>query len=782
MRDFLPVPAAILVLLLHSFSGAHADGTQDVWEPFAISLSVNGREVEPGSFVYRKGRDAWALPEAVLADLGVKPGGMVLHLDGASYRVLEHGSDVSFEYDVASSQLAILMAPKRFHKRILNGDETLHEGLALARPVNAVFAELDVNIRSIQGQTRGEGVLGIGVSGRRGFGFGRWASAGESGPPVRLDTSFIYDNVTSRTTLVVGDWLAPGATMMPELPFGGVSWYTNFEIDSTFIPFALPTIAGSASAPGVIDVRINGQPQDRFRTDEGPFEIQDIRMPAGAGHIEIVSRDIFGGVSHTVQPVYVAPENLRAGLSSFGLSFGWQREDYGTKGFNYDYPFGRAVLRNGFTDWLTIAGAIEASESIVDAAIGADLVVGHFATATMGIGASRAQNRLTADDTATVDQDRLDAEQGLTFNMSVNRQTSGFGFGAGANYMSSGYRQIGGIRRQTVKASYNVLTNFPLLAGIFGASAAWIDRHEDHGYSVATLNYTRGIADGSQLNIGGSITSDEDNRFNLRAALVVPFGIRRNLFLSKTRTGGRDRTRLAVSKSLPPGYGFGYDASIEDADTLNMQARVRGNGRAGKGFIEILRQDTDTGLRGSFQSGLVLAQGQLFAAQNPMQGVVLIETPSAPNMPIRLNNKDVGNTGQRGRALLEIQPFILNQISLDEALLPVDQQLERDMVQITVGRGRAAVVRIETLTSLSVAAVVRLPDGTLPSAGTRLEAEGEPEPLPVGYDGMVFLSSETPVRTYDLVTPKFRCSFEVHFEHPQSRDSGDGTFPSLLCQ
>jgi outer membrane usher protein len=566
--------------------------------------------------------------------------------------------------------------------------------------------------------------------------------------------------------------------------FAGIGWFSNFEIDPGFIPFPLPAMRAVTATASAIDIRVNHQPGYQARIDPGHFAIEDIPAPAGAGHLELITRDMFGNETRMIQPIYIAPRLLKRGLSAFAITLGAERAHYGERNFSYHAPFASAGLRHGLTEWLTLNTAAEVSQAVIDPVVGADLVLGTFASASLGLGGSwtdlQESTRATRTGLRSSTTTTAGSATGLAWFASVNRSTDRFSFGGGIRHASPHYRQIGAAGAHSLDTSYEVQVGASLLGGTLTASTAWMAYRNARDLRLATLSYTRRVLGRGQLSVGGSYIGGERARGELRAVVVMPLGERRNTSAGLAlREDGQHATTFSMARSLPAGPGIGYDFSVATGDLLDARAGLRLRNQVLEADVDLVQRGAQTGAVARLRGGAVAIADHVFAARRVRDGLVLVETAGAEGVPVRLNNQDFGHSDRHGRALVPVQPFIPARITLDDSALPLSLRLDRSTTEITVERGRVGVTRFRAITSYSMTAILRLPDGQTPEPGALLKADGSPEPLPVGYDGVVFLSSEIPVRSYALTTVEGDCAFEVRFDETKAVD--DETLPVLLC-
>lgn len=782
MRGYLKAQAALIALLVHSAAVAGIDGMVVATRPDAatgaapsllmealvVSLSINGRMVADGGIVYRESGDVWLLPDALLAQSGVIAGGLPEKVGGVAYRRLYASSDVSFAYDAAGAELSLRIAPQLFEGQVLSAAMSPAGRGESGETLAALIFDYDVGVRAALGEVTVDGAATAGFSSQHGLMLSRWGfSSAEDDPLIHLGTSYVIDDPDRHNTFILGDNVDISTPGMAPLPFGGLSWFSNFDLDPDFVPMPLPSVQGVAQAPGRVSVLVNGLPAYGGEVSEGEFLISDIPVSAGAGRVELVTTDIFGVETRSSQPVYVAPDLLKPGLASYSFALGWDRFDAGEKGFSYGGFVGRAGVRRGLSSVLTLNAAAEANQDVADVALGADIRIGGLAAASLGVAGSR----------------RSDADRaGFSVSGSASHSGEKFTLGLGAGYASREFSQIGFPSAGRIKSHYGGQASLELAGGVLSAGASFMDPWDSRRSRLITFNYSHGFLERGQFVIAGSLYNGEAESAEIRAVFTMPLGGGHTASAQLVNDSqGGFATSFSANRSPPIGEGFGYALRIEKDEKVSASAQVTIRKRAFEGSIEFAQRRGDSAGRLHIRGGAVLADGALFLMRSPAEGAILVETESLGKVPIRLNNQAYGKTGRRGRALLPAQPFIAHSLSVDETAAPMDMRLERVSASVVTGRGHVKRIRFSPLESYALTAIIQLADGSSPPRGAPLLAAGEPEPLPVGYDGLVFLTSDAPKRRFWLASGEIICSFEVDFDAIKQEDREAGVWPVISC-
>lgn len=747
-------------------SEAHASGSH--LDALLVSIAINGRLVADSSFVFRENGNAWLVPDSLLSAAGVKAGEATEEIDGIVYRRLQASSDLSFRYDAPGAALSLIMAPSYFERRTINIKKESPPATQ-GETIPAAFFDYDLGARYASGDFNVDGTAGVGVSGAFGVARSQWAFSSAGDPAfIRLGSSLTIDDPDRRTTLVIGDGVEASAPGLAPLSFGGIGWYSNFEIDPDFIALPLPSITGVAHAPGRINVFVNDQEHYSGEVGEGDFIISDLPATVGAAQLRVVATDLTGRTTSFVEPVYVAPDLLKPGLPAYSFAAGWDRLDSGDDSIEYGALFARAGYRRGLLDWLTVNAAGEGNGDVANARVGADLRLGALGAASFGVGASHSMEN---------------NETGYSFEAAVNRSAGDLSFGVGAYYASRNFGQIGLLPDARLKTRYDGHASLRIAGGTFSAGASFMDRWGEQSIRLARFGYTRDLGPG-QVTLGGFYIAGEVEASEFRAAYTVPFG--GGGFASSQLVRSNDGAvsgGLAAGRSPPPGEGVGYGVNLDvDEKSVDARAQLALRKNTFEGLLEGVRRDGKVSARARLRGGLVLADGALFASRDAGKGALLVETPDLDETPVHFNNQELGRTRKDGKALIPAQPFARHVVALDESALPIETALNRSSVKATTGRGRVTKVGFSLVQNFAETVVMTLPDGALALRGTPIVAAGDPEPLPVGHDGLAYLTSDAPDRRYTLVTEEGRCAFTVDFEELKSQRRERGAMPVVVCE
>jgi outer membrane usher protein len=142
---------------------------------------------------------------------------------------------------------------------------------------------------------------------------------------------------------------------------GGFSVARDFSLDPYFVEGPRTGTTAFAGSPSVLEVWVNGSLVLRQEVAPGTIDLANIPVVAGSNSVRTVLRDAYGREQAFDLRTTYAAGLLAPGLSDYGYHFGFVRQAFGERSFEY----GEAALllrhRIGFTDGLTGGVRVEAA-------------------------------------------------------------------------------------------------------------------------------------------------------------------------------------------------------------------------------------------------------------------------------------------------------------------------------------------------------------------------------------------------------------------------------------
>jgi len=173
--------------------------------------------------------------------------------------------------------------------------------------------------------------------------------------------------------------------------------------------------------------------------------------------------------------------------------------------------------------------------------------------------------------------------------------------------------------------------------------------------------------------------------------------------------------------------------------------------------------------------------GHIFSARHVDDAFAVISTDGIADVPVRLENRPIGNTDAHGMLLLTpLNAYQNNQISIDPMQLAPDVRIERVKALATPAHHSGALVRFG-ITPIRAATVLLVDAGNKPlPLGSVVRLHGkEGEPALVGLDGIAYLDSLNEHNVLDVQTRGGAC--HVNFDYIRSAE-GIPQIGPLVCR
>lgn len=720
-------------------AGATTD--QELYLEVSVNRATTGRLAR---FVIRDG--ALYASAATLRELGLRWSGSA---DSSGLVALAELPGVQAEYDAATQRIALLVPVAMLDR------ETERVGFVQPdrpRVDPATRAPGVIFNYDLYGQRAEHYGTLSGFSELRVFGLGPgvWsntlstrfnagdAATVERARSVRLDTYWQLDLPDTMVSLTVGDSITGALDWSRATRIGGVRLARNFALQPYRITTPLASFAGEAVLPSTVDLYIDGLRQSTQDVQPGRFQIDSVPSLNGAGQAQLVITDINGQSRVVGFSMYGSPELLQAGLSDWSLDLGVTRREYGLRSFEYgDDPLFSATGRYGLTDRITLEGHAEGSRGIAQAGIGGVMRLGERGGV---VNASLAGSR---------GNDLAGHQYGLGYQwnsrvLSVSLNTL---------RRSAEFRDVASLLegadlpRRTDQAFIGVSTSL----GQWGMSYITQDYPVVGLSRYASLNWSRSLPGNSLLSL--SVNRDLENDTGSSAFLYwsMPLDRMTSVSASLRHTDTADSMTLEANRAVPSDLGgWGWRAQATVGDTRSGQAQVSQLGRYGQWTAGVDHQrgtgdiDSSTVAYASANGGLVWMQGHTYAMRRVDDAFALVDTSGIPGVPVRLENRVVGQTDDNGLLLINrLNAWQRNQLSIDPMDLPADMQLGSTQMEAVPESRSGMLARFAMRRSLSVQLAVKSVEGQwLPVGSTAWMESADGNRVAttiVGHDGMVYL-------------------------------------------
>jgi outer membrane usher protein len=486
-----------------------------------------------------------------------------------------------------------------------------------------------------------------------------------TGGPVRGFTNYTINDRSKLRRLVLGDAAVSTGQLGTSTALGGWTLSRAYDLDPYVVRQPTLRYAGSTLTPATLDVYLNGSLTRSIDLQPGRFELGNLRTGLGAGEATYVLRDVFGNESVIETPFYLS-DLLAKGLDEFTYSVGLLRPTT-SESWGYDRPALLGVHRYGVTEYLTMAGRMEAAENLLSAG-------GSTTVATplgeLSFNAAASTQRRSGPGWAT-----------LLAYAYVSPKVS---FGAVGSMTSDHYAHLtldAELDRSVREASTFVSVPIKKWATT-GASAYYAMSGTDVELWGATATCSLNVLPTLPVTLAGKVNQrDEIRTWEIMLGASVAFGGHHRAS-ANAKYGSQDPQLMANITRPPLDNGWGYSAGTTLSETqktanttVQYQAPV---GRYSANYSYV---------RGGERSGfadaagaLVLVPGMgLFATLPVLDSFGVVSVPGVKNVRVTVNNQEMGKTNRHGNALVpNLLSYYGNRLGLKLEDVPMSYDVKSD--------------------------------------------------------------------------------------------------------
>lgn len=708
----------------------------------------------------------------------VSPAGLAtVDFRGASWAPLHALPGYRARFDFSNQSLQLEFAPEAFITTQMKPNAVGPVVLSKVSP--AVFLNYDVAYTISSGTgvtvTNNTGVLTeIGIA----MGVGTLISSqlgrnlGSTDPNLqsewrRLETTWTRDFHDKNLTVRIGDTSTRASLWGRNMFFGGLQLGTNFGLTPGFISQPLPTLSGSASSPGTVELYVNNALRQISNVPAGPFTVENFTQVTGTGEARVVVRDLLGRESVIVSPFFTSSQLLEKGLSDWSLNIGKERYNLGLLSADYRDSFTSGIFRHGVTKSLTLEGRAEWSRQLQTAGIGANTQI-----PILGLGqAALAISRDAAD------------RRGTKMLLGVDHQDLSNGFNARLVHASRDYRELGfGPTELPYKAeqAVNYRHTFDDKASL-GLSMARLVGHDESASRVMTGSYSMRVSERGTLIFSGTRVSGNQSGYTVGISLVFPLERQRvtTASLSKTRLGWEGYTAATEPLGYESGLGWrvlaGHRAGEDHAEAGVYY-------QSGHGFLgaDLAASGQAQTIRLNAQGAAVYMEGNVFASRRLQDSFALVHVPGYPNVGVGFQGESITQTNKDGFAMLpRLAAYQTNTIRLNASDLPMSAELDNIEAAAVPAWRSGVTVKFPVRTGRGALVKIVKAAGEHVPAGAAVELAGDGKEFFVARRGEVFLTGLQQKNTVTIKWESYTC--QVDFELPTAHDDEIMRIGPLVC-
>jgi outer membrane usher protein len=558
---------------------------------------------------------------------------------------------------------------------------------------------------------------------------------------TRMATVWSYSDQKRMLTYRAGDLISGGLSWTRPVFMGGLQIQRNFSLRSDLVTLPMPNYRGTAEVPSTLEVYTrNNALAYSSKVGEGPFELDNLPVAAGANETRIVLRDQLGRETEATLPFFSAPDMLAPGLLDFSAEVGFARLGYGVDSFNYDErPFGSMTARYGLTNWLTLQAHAEGGQDLINAGAGIVFPLAMYGSANIAAAASSS-----------------DGATGALFAASAALTYGDWSIFARTQRTFGDYRDIASVTAQIEQTPGMPILNTDMpravdqlsvsLPPIFeGGSLSFSYTHveEADGASsqLVSASYSQQVTNRISAYASAFANIEDSRNFGVFAGLSMSFD--NGISASATTDYGDDGPAFSTSvargeKIADGGYGWRVRASKDTTTRLAAAGSYRSPWARFGASVE----QSDKNIRANAQvdGAIAIAGGDIFAA-NRIDDAFAVVDVGAPGVEVLFQNRPVGKSNSRGKKLVTgLNAYQPNHIAIDPANLPVEANIASTR-NVVVPAAQSGVVVNFGVSEDPKAAIVALVDasGQPIEVGNAAQLEGGDE-FVIGYDGQAYMT------------------------------------------
>ena len=569
----------------------------------------------------------------------------------------------------------------------------------------------------------------VGVFGRAGLFTSSFFTGNNDRGTIRLDTTFRRDDPERITSAVAGDTITRAGSYGASVRIGGLQYQRNFGNAPLLITYPSADVAGTAVVPSTVDIYIGNAKAYSTDVKPGPFSVQNLPVPVGAGNVRVVVRDVFGKETLAVVPYVRYDAMLKEGLHDFSYEAGFLRRNYAVTSNEYSDFAAVATHRYGVTDRLTLEGRAEAMADRGN--LGGLIQMTVPVLGLVGIGGAVSAGNGTG-------------KLGKAF---FQRNERDWSIGAAAQQQSQNYMDIASDPGQI-----RTLGTRQVSASARVGERHWLNvlglRTTDQAgeFNTATLGWSYSLTPSATLTASLSRFSGTlqatNNVFSI--LLALPLGERDFATASFERRTNPSETNvlLNASRNLLETDSFGYRVLAgeqSNARRLELGAFMRtGVGEFG---IEAADSFGVTATRAYARGGIAAVSGEWRISRYLDQSFAMVKVADFPDVRVYSNGQPVGKTDASGVTVIpRVSGFLPSLIAFEAEDIPLEGSFAQNRKHVKIANRMGVLLDMGVLRRLSATLTLMEPGGRPVPAGASARVGEAGEEFPVARQGRVYVS------------------------------------------
>ena len=664
--------------------------------------------------------------EPQLREWGIAPEKLSLqNFSGARWLCVD-GIGLKYQLDPAQLTLALDFPPELYggsHASFVTDDRV---------PVTYApggFLNYDLRYDRSAGLTSLGANWEVGVFGRSGLFTSSFFTGNNDRGTIRLDTTFRRDDPERITSAVAGDTITRAGSYGASVRIGGLQYQRNFGNAPLLITYPSADVAGTAVVPSTVDIYIGNAKAYSTDVKPGPFSVQNLPVPVGAGNVRVVVRDVFGKETLAVVPYVRYDAMLKEGLHDFSYEAGFLRRNYAVKSNEYGDFAAVATHRYGVTDRLTLEGRAEAMADRGN--LGGLIQMTVPVLGLVGIGGAVSAGNGTG-------------KLGKAF---FQRNERDWSIGAAAQQQSQNYMDIASDPGQI-----RTLGTRQVAASARVGERHWLNvlglRTTDQTgeFNTATLGWSYSLTPSATLTASLSRFSGTlqatNNVFSI--LLALPLGERDFATASFERRTNPSETNvlLNASRNLLETDSFGYRVLAgEQSNSRRLELGAFMRTGVGEFGIEAADSFGVTATRAYARGGIAAVSGEWRISRYLDQSFAMVKVADFPDVRVYSNGQPVGKTDASGVTVIpRVSGFLPSLIAFEAEDIPLEGSFAENKKHVKIANRMGVLLDMGVLRRLSATLTLMEPGGRPVPAGASARVGEAEEEFPVARQGRVYVS------------------------------------------
>ncbi|WP_051040855.1 fimbria/pilus outer membrane usher protein [Providencia burhodogranariea] len=579
----------------------------------------------------------------------------------------------------------------------------------------------------------------------------------------RLMTSWQTSDVDTLNTLTLGDAITSGQSWTNRVRFGGIHFSHNYNLQPNFNITSKPIYSNTAVLPSTIDLYIDGIKNSTQRIDPGQFTLNTAPSFSGAGNAQLIVTDINGQQQKIDISLYNTNQLISRGLYTWDISLGWLRENYNEQSFGYNSKL--MVVgdgRYGITDNLTLTGHNEINSDLQN--IGA----GYYWLISPYVGVLRGNSAWSQY------QNKFGYQWGLGWQWN-NRQ---FGLSIDHQQQETNFADVATQTGNLMPLKSNNAFASWSFEDIGTLGGGWVERkYSERNIQYANISWSKSYTHYVTLSINVARELSNNHNNSMYFMVSIPLSNEDYLSLQTNYDNKNINQQIQYRHSLLPDVaGWGWGAAQQFGDNSNLHLDLTNRNAVNEWQIGYNRDRNDSSYYLSSNGAVGLLDEDVYFMRKLGNAFAIADASGVPDIPVYLQNIEVGKTDKQGRFLLnDLYGYEPQKIRINALSLSADYRIKDTEKTVIPREGNGTLVSFNLYRTNALLLNVKQEDGqAIPTAAAvsiyrnKMDIDEIQNTL-VGYGSQIYLESWETVREIEVIWAKGKCQITL----PQIENSSE---------